>query len=214
MISGAARARLHCILVQPAIAGNAGTTARSCVAFPATLHLVNPAFDVFASRRASVGYVREQASEDKRAIGSTKIVVYDHIDDFVARGIASLDRLYAFSKESLHGTMSLYDWDLASDTSAITKARADRLKQASNGDNAPDSDSPSDQRAVVNIGLMFGNESYGLNRAMPAIQPFISGCLFIPMQPPARSLNLGVCTGIALCEATRQLARAGIPVIQ
>jgi tRNA(Leu) C34 or U34 (ribose-2'-O)-methylase TrmL len=210
------RVALHTVLVQPAIAGNTGTTARSCLAFGAALHVVAPAFDLRDATRASVGYVRlgaavaatapptaaerdAEAASERRALAQTQLYLYDHVGDWVARGAPPLDLVYAFSKASQRGALSLFDWDVRGDVIARAAARPLR---GHGGDLGPP--------AVVNVGLLFGNESFGLERAWAQLAHSVTSSVFIPMAHGARSLNLGVCTGIALAEAARQMAAGGL----
>jgi len=54
-----ALSRLHCVLFQPKIAGNTGNMGRTCLAFGATLHLIEPlgfSLDEKAVRRAGIDH--------------------------------------------------------------------------------------------------------------------------------------------------------------
>jgi tRNA (cytidine/uridine-2'-O-)-methyltransferase len=63
-----------------------------------------------------------------------------------------------------------------------------------------------DFRFEASDSLLFGRESAG---APDYVHAAADARVFIPIQPPARSLNLAVSAGIALFEGLRQLDRPG-----
>ena len=188
---------LHVVLLRPAIAGNAGTIARTCHAFGARLHVVAPAFDVArdtAAKRGAVGYWPGSSTD---AAAGEHVAVYADERDFAVRGLPLFDAWVLFSKRSRHGSVDARtQWRVADDLA--------RAGGAAGG--------------TTHIALAFGSESDGLDRVDPSLlgigRSFRCGvaagrvpprAVYLPMAPGVRSLNLGVAASIALWEAARQL---------
>lgn len=178
---------IHCVLFRPAIAQNAGSIARTCVAFGVrTLHLVEPLFDLSDCQnqgrlfvRGSVGYTRKETAQ-------LNTVLYSSCADFAARSfrLLSSKRYFVFSKQAKHGEINFFDWNIG----------------ATHEDTEGSRDAP--------LVCAFGNESSGVDH-IPGFVLDGAQYIFIPTEPEMRSLNVAATVAIALCEAKRQDSKAG-----
>lgn len=209
-------------LLQPSVPGNCGTIARSCIAFPAALHLIQPLFDISRAKRSSVGHLKtapivngadlalsDQAGEELAAIANTRVVRYEHADDFLQRGLPSMNGMYAFSKLGRHGSTAINSWR---PFDHMQRFQSTQVAALAGGNNThPDATLPSD---IFNLCLLFGNESFGLERHWDKLEQHVTDSVYIEMAPEARSLNLGVAASIAMHEVTRQAKERGLQLLQ
>jgi tRNA(Leu) C34 or U34 (ribose-2'-O)-methylase TrmL len=234
-----ARAALHVVLCHPGIPGNTGAVARSALAFGAALHVVAPCFDVASPPvlRAAVGYARRPAAgaeaavaaaaaaaattgdDGRDALHAARMTLYSTPADFAARALPWMQLVYPLSKAGRHGERCMHEWGLARDVADVARASG-----------AP----------TVNVALVLGNETFGLDRAWPWLEARVTrgpgghtgdddgdddarrraaggapgagggACVYIPMAPGVRSLNLAVAASVGLYEACRALHAAGI----
>lgn len=182
-------ARIHLIAFRPGIAGNLGTTARTCVGLGAHLHVIKPTVfpleksNATAVKRASVGYFDD---------GDVHMHLYENMDDFAERFISNSGRkglaMYIMSKRAKYGSRNmLHDWKVPTSTDAMAtmgssagtgtglrtaRATAGKTTAAAHtkttGDmNCNDAQPLGSPTPVVNFAILVGNESYGIDQGFP-----------------------------------------------
>jgi tRNA (cytidine/uridine-2'-O-)-methyltransferase len=179
---------LHCVLFRPAIAQNVGSIARTCLAFGfSSLHIVEPLFDLTAhTERSRLSRGSVGYAKVDGVFGDANTILYSSCEDFIARSAGLLDssQYFVFSKHARHGVISIDDWRISTSTDGLGP-----------------------------VICAFGSESSGIE-GIPVRALRGSRCVYIPMAPSVRSLNVAATVAIALHEASRQLRAPRNPLEQ